>query len=270
MFGTVWSDKESVSEGVTFLWRTAPKQLVDVVTEFELGNCKPVLKVRESVATVEHGKSVTACSTSQFGGESQTTGKRHEGSAMGLTEEHSFVQLDGLSFDREDGLSVDKLESLSMENKNEECSLSTKCRKHENTTESIESDCSLTTPSKRETDTYCSDHLVNKQNNYEHLLESKYVLEIKTVHAPFMNPIMFSSLVRDNACEIKKENSISCITPDCNLKVLMSPQYLVVAFLPILAYVYREETSKWQATLFREPVENCCIAAGKWEDDCKL
>ena len=77
--------------------------------------------------------------------------------------------------------------------------------------------------------------------------------EFSFVQAPFINPKLFQG-----SCS----NDPSFLS-DSSTQLLNSTNYIVVAVLPLLAYVYNRTSEEWRTLLFSRAVKCCCICNGK-------
>lgn len=77
--------------------------------------------------------------------------------------------------------------------------------------------------------------------------------EISYLQAPFINPRLFQG-----SC-LKHPSFLS----DSSTQLLSSTNYIVVAVLPLLAYVYHRTSEEWRTLLFSRAVKCCCISNGK-------
>ena len=79
--------------------------------------------------------------------------------------------------------------------------------------------------------------------------------DVVFIEAPFLSPRLFQN---------PDSNSLSP-SLSSTVKLLISTNYVIVAILPLLAYVYHHEKGEWNSLLFPVEVKNCCIAQGKFE-----
>ena len=93
----------------------------------------------------------------------------------------------------------------------------------------------------------------NEQSNIKRT--SRLSNEVVFIEAPFLNPRLFQN---------PDSNSLSPSLTS-TVKLLISTNYVLVAVLPLLAYVYHHEKGEWNSLLFPVAVKNCCIAQGKFE-----
>ena len=93
----------------------------------------------------------------------------------------------------------------------------------------------------------------NEQSNIKRT--SRLSNEVVFIEAPFLNPRLFQN---------PDSNSLSPSLTS-TVKLLISTNYVIVAVLPLLAYVYHHEKGEWNSLLFPVAVKNCCIAQGKFE-----
>ena len=77
--------------------------------------------------------------------------------------------------------------------------------------------------------------------------------EFSYLQAPFINPRLFQG-----SC-LKDPSFLS----DSSTQLLNSTNYIVVAVLPLLAYVYHRTSEEWRTLLFSLAVKCCCISNGK-------
>jgi len=92
----------------------------------------------------------------------------------------------------------------------------------------------------------------NEQSNIKRT--SRLSNEVVSIEAPFLNPRLFQN---------PDSNSLSP-SLSSTVKLLISTYYVIVAILPLLAYVYHYEKGEWNSLLFPVAVKNCCIAQGKY------
>ena len=76
--------------------------------------------------------------------------------------------------------------------------------------------------------------------------------EVLTLEAPFLNPELFQKSCSGGFTFLSRSG----------VRLLISTNYLIVAALPLLAYVYESQIEEWKTLLFPCPVESCCITAG--------
>ena len=93
----------------------------------------------------------------------------------------------------------------------------------------------------------------NEQTNIK--CTSRLSNEVVFIEAPFLNPRLFQN---------PDTNSLSP-SLSSTVKFLISTNYVIVAVLPLLAYVYHHEKGEWNSLLFPVAVKSCCIAQGKFE-----
>lgn len=93
----------------------------------------------------------------------------------------------------------------------------------------------------------------NEQSNIKRT--SRLSNDVVFIEAPFLNPRLFQN---------PDTNSLSP-SLSSTVKLLISTNYIIVAILPLLAYVYHHEKGEWNSLLFPVAVKNCCIAQGKFE-----
>jgi len=74
-----------------------------------------------------------------------------------------------------------------------------------------------------------------------------------SIEAPFLNPRLFQT-----AC-----SESSPFLSGSSVQLLNSTNYVVVAVLPLLAYVYHHTNEEWRMLLFPCAVKCCCITEGK-------
>ena len=79
--------------------------------------------------------------------------------------------------------------------------------------------------------------------------------EVVLIEAPFLNPRLF----------LKSDTNSLSPSLNSSVKLLITTNYVIVAILPLLAYVYHHEKEEWQSLLFPVAVKNCCVAQGKFE-----
>ena len=77
--------------------------------------------------------------------------------------------------------------------------------------------------------------------------------EVVFIEAPFLSPRLFQ----------KSDNNTLSSSASSTVKLLISTDYIIVAILPLLAYVHHREKEEWQSLLFPVEVKSCCIAQGK-------
>lgn len=93
----------------------------------------------------------------------------------------------------------------------------------------------------------------NEQSNVT--CTSRLSNDVVFIEAPFLSPRLFQN---------PDSNSLSPSLTS-TVKLLISTNYVIVAILPLLAYVYHHEKGEWNSLLFPVEVKNCCIAQGKFE-----
>ena len=76
--------------------------------------------------------------------------------------------------------------------------------------------------------------------------------EVLTLEAPFLNPELFQKSCSGGFTFLSRSG----------VRLLISTNYVIVAALPLLAYVYESQIEEWKTLLFPCPVESCCITAG--------
>ena len=76
--------------------------------------------------------------------------------------------------------------------------------------------------------------------------------EVLTLEAPFLNPELFQKFCSGNFTFLSRSG----------VRLLISTNYVIVAVLPLSAYVYESQIEEWKTLLFPCPVESCCITAG--------
>ena len=93
----------------------------------------------------------------------------------------------------------------------------------------------------------------NKQANVT--CTSRLSNKVVLIEAPFLNPRLF------------QKSDTNSLSPSLTstVKLLITTNYVIVAILPLLAYVYHHEKDEWQRLLFPVAVKSCCIAQGKFE-----
>ena len=74
-----------------------------------------------------------------------------------------------------------------------------------------------------------------------------------SIETPFLNPRLFQIACSDS----------SPFLSGSSLQLLNSANYVVVAVLPLLAYVYHHTNKEWRTLLFPCTVKCCCITEGK-------
>lgn len=77
--------------------------------------------------------------------------------------------------------------------------------------------------------------------------------EFSYVQAPFINPRLFQGSCLNHPSFLS----------DSSTQFLNSTNYIVVAVLPLLAYVYHRTSEEWRTLLFSRAVKCCCISNGK-------
>lgn len=80
--------------------------------------------------------------------------------------------------------------------------------------------------------------------------------EVVLIEAPFLNPRLFQT------------SGTHSLSPSLTstVKLLITTNYVIVAILPLLAYVYHHEKEEWRSLLFPVAVKSCCVAQGKFEN----
>ena len=76
--------------------------------------------------------------------------------------------------------------------------------------------------------------------------------EVLTLEAPFLNPELFQKSCSGSFTFLSRSG----------VRLLISTNYVIVAALPLLAYVYESQIEECKTLLFPCPVESCCITAG--------
>ena len=76
--------------------------------------------------------------------------------------------------------------------------------------------------------------------------------EVLTLEAPFLNPELFQKSCSGGFTFLSRSG----------VRLLISTNYVIVAVLPLLAYVYESQIEEWKTLLFPCPVKSCCITAG--------
>lgn len=87
---------------------------------------------------------------------------------------------------------------------------------------------------------------------YEKLQSPSSLSNVLTLEAPFLNPELFQKSCSGGFTFLSRSG----------VRLLISTNYVIVAVLPLLAYVYESQTEEWKTLLFPCPVESCCITAG--------
>lgn len=87
---------------------------------------------------------------------------------------------------------------------------------------------------------------------YEKLQSPSSSSNVLTLEAPFLNPELFQKSCSGGFTFLSRSG----------VRLLISTNYVIVAVLPLLAYVYESQTEEWKTLLFPCPVESCCITAG--------
>ena len=77
--------------------------------------------------------------------------------------------------------------------------------------------------------------------------------EFSYLQAPFINPRLFQASCLNDPSFLS----------DSSTQLLNSTNYIVVAVLPLLAYVYNRTSEEWRTLLFSRAVKCCCICNGK-------
>ena len=77
--------------------------------------------------------------------------------------------------------------------------------------------------------------------------------EFSYLQAPFVNPRLFQGSCLNDPSFLS----------DSSTQLLNSTNYIVVAVLPLLAYVYHRTSEEWRTLLFSRAVKCCCIFNGK-------
>ena len=77
--------------------------------------------------------------------------------------------------------------------------------------------------------------------------------EFSYLQAPFVNPRLFQGSCLNDPSFLS----------DSSTQLLNSTNYIVVAVLPLLAYVYHRTSEEWRTLLFSRAVKYCCISNGK-------
>ncbi|KAL9953442.1 hypothetical protein ACROYT_G040863 [Oculina patagonica] len=92
------------------------------------------------------------------------------------------------------------------------------------------------------------------ESNGKSSVTSRYSNDVLSIEAPFLNP----RLLQKSGTE-----SLSPVTNN-TVKLLISSSYVIVAILPLMAYVYNHEKKEWKSLLFPCAVDNCCITQDKY------
>ena len=87
---------------------------------------------------------------------------------------------------------------------------------------------------------------------YQKLQSPSSLSNVLTLEAPFLNPELFQKSCSGGFTFLSRSG----------VRLLISTNYVIVAVLPLLAYVYESQTEEWKTLLFPCPVESCCITAG--------
>ena len=108
-------------------------------------------------------------------------------------------------------------------------------------------------PPNEQSNATCTPELSNEQSNGT--CTPRPPNEVVLIEAPFLNPRLF------------QKSGTNSLTPSLTstVKLLITTNYVIVAILPLLAYVYHHEKEEWQSLLFPVAVKSCCIAQGKFE-----
>ena len=102
---------------------------------------------------------------------------------------------------------------------------------------------------------FTKEHWTKSSKESNVICTSKLSNEVVFIDAPFLSPRLFQKF---------GTNSLSP-SLSSTVKLLISTNYVVVAILPLLAYVYHREKDEWQSLLFPVAVKSCCIAQGKFQ-----
>ena len=108
-------------------------------------------------------------------------------------------------------------------------------------------------PSNEQSNGTCTPRPSNEQSNAT--CTPRPSNEVVLIEAPFLNPRLF------------QKSGTNSLSPSLTstVKLLITTNYVIVAILPLLAYVYYHEKEEWQSLLFPVAVKSCCIAQGKFE-----
>ena len=87
---------------------------------------------------------------------------------------------------------------------------------------------------------------------YEKLQSPSSLSNVLTLEAPFLNPELFQKSCSGGFTFLSRSG----------VRLLISTNYVIVAVLPLLAYVYESQIEAWKTLLFPCPVKSCCITAG--------
>lgn len=223
---------------------------------FERGNCKSVSMRSESVSANEEKVPLNHGSTTPFMQTQSETEKQE-------TQVFSFQERDNLCQDNHVGIPVEVLLNKSSGRGN---ALNAHCHTDYNQKEIGESAQTFLSKtdanvcfgeSKESNGDYMQKSCDNLQYNKK---DSRSDADEKEIHAPFINPLFLSC--KCSKVKEQKAGLNSYIDQDWSVVYHISSQYLVVAILPLIAYVYNKDQNKWNAMVFREAVISCCIAAG--------
>ena len=91
------------------------------------------------------------------------------------------------------------------------------------------------------------------ESNGKSRVASRYSNEVLSIEAPFINPRLFQKPGADSFSPL----------PQSTVQLLISTNYVIVAILPLMAYVFYHEKDEWKSLLFPCAVQNCCILQGK-------
>ena len=87
---------------------------------------------------------------------------------------------------------------------------------------------------------------------YQKLQSPSSLSNVLTLEAPFLNPELFPKSCSGGFTFLSRSG----------VRLLISTNYVIVAVLPLLAYVYESQIEEWKTLLFPCPVESCCITTG--------
>ena len=91
------------------------------------------------------------------------------------------------------------------------------------------------------------------ETNGNSRVASRYSNDVLSIEAPFINPRLFQKPGTDSLSPL----------PQSTFQLLISTNYVVVAILPLMAYVFYHEKDEWKSLLFPCALQNCCILQGK-------
>lgn len=96
------------------------------------------------------------------------------------------------------------------------------------------------------------------ESNGKSSVTSRYSNDVLSIEAPFLNPRLLQKSGTDSLSPV----------PNNTVQLLISTNYVIVAILPLMAYVYHHKKNEWKSLLFPCAVDNCCITQGNKFTKC--